>query len=123
MKDMKTKRVSGLPAGCIGCLLFASAFVPALKAEPLLVSDGGCSVLAVDELGRIASLREKSSGRELVRQAEPMFAAKFSDGAVEVPQTATRRNDGRLVYSGFGSREGEVEIGRASCRERVYSGV
>ena len=111
MKDMKAKKVFGLP---VGCLLLASISAHALQAEPLLVSDGGCSVLSIDELGRIASLREKSSGRELVRQAEPMFAAKFSDGKVEVPRAATRRADGRLVYSGFGSREGEVVL---SCEK------
>ena len=83
---MKAKKALGLPAGCIGCLLLASISAPSLSAESLLVSDGGSSVLSVDELGRIASLREKSSGRELVRQAEPMFAAKFSDGRVEVPR-------------------------------------
>ena len=71
-------------------------------------------MLSVDELGRIASLREKSSGRELVRQSEPMFAAKFSDGRVEVPRAATRRADGRLVYYRFGSREGEVVL---SCEK------
>ena len=64
--------------------------------------------LAFDEAGRISSLREKASGRELVAAASPMVAVTLKDGRELLPVSFAA--DGGLLRYGFDGGRATIAV-------------
>ena len=75
---------------CVGAL---AAF-----AAGAATIDCGDAELSLDGLGRIAGLRDRSTGRELVAKAVPMFVVRLSDGREVEPSACRELSAGRLEY-------------------------
>ena len=88
--------------------LFAGLASAAGAGESLLVLKGSDATLTFDAHGRASSLKENATGRELLKEPQPMVTVIRADGKSAVPSVATVR-DGLLVYS-FGPSGGEAAI-------------
>ena len=60
--------------------------------------DCGDSELSLDELGRIAGLRDRETGRELVAKSLPMFVVRLRDGREVTPSSCREVLAGRFEY-------------------------
>ena len=76
--------------------LFAGLASAAGAGESLLVLKGSDATLAFDAHGRASSLKENATGRELLKEPQPMVTVIRADGKSAVPSAATVQ-DGRLV--------------------------
>ena len=65
------------------CLFSAS--VRCAEANGAAVIGCGDAQLVFNDLGEIASLKDSSTGRELLRRALPMFAVGLDDGRTVTP--------------------------------------
>lgn len=81
---------------------------PVASAAPLGAEfENGFVRLAFDEKGRVASIREKKSGRELIDERHAFVTVATRDGRVLEPVSLERRGDGTLSFGfpGGGSCE------------------
>ncbi|MBQ2629602.1 MAG: LamG domain-containing protein, partial [Kiritimatiellae bacterium] len=78
------------------------------EARAALTLKGDRATLVLDELGRISSIREAGSGRELLGDVVPFLQAALVNGATQVPRRLERRAGGgfSLVFA----RGHEVEF-------------
>ena len=84
-------------------------------AAPVFVSDSGEATLTIDDKGRLASLKEKLSGRELVEKPEPFVAAVGPKGGLTFPVRASLADGNALTFA-FTSG------GRIELRAERFSG-
>ena len=70
---------------------------------------GDMATLTFDTLGRVVSLKEKASGRELVTNAVPFVSVTTADGTSHSVRRMKDLGKGRLLWS-FAGKMGEVEL-------------
>ena len=94
---MNMNRISTLKS-----VVAASAVLSAVAAwaAPVFVSDSGEATLTIDDAGRLASLKEKLSGRELVEKPEPFVAAVGPKGGLTFPVRASLADGNALTFAG-----------------------
>ena len=97
-------------------VLFAGLAGAAAADEPLLVLKGTDATLTFDARGWASSLKENATGRELLKEAQPMVTVIHADGKTALPDTATVR-DGRIVYT-FGTSGGAACMAQPTIRDR-----
>lgn len=76
------------------------------------------AILEIDTQGRIASLRSKPSGRELLPGPHPLVSARMKDGRRLTARRASRQGDAVTFEFGGGKGAAVIEIG---AREEFFS--
>ena len=85
-----------------------------VPAQPSVTMVGDTATMTFDRLGRVVSLKENATGRELVMNAIPFVRMKSSDGTEPVAHHLKEIGGGngcgrRLLWS-FAGKMGEVEL-------------
>ena len=79
------------------------------SGRPLLTLAGESATVVFDTFGALCSLREKTTGRELVANVQPFVRVTRTDETHMVARWLRKQDDGRLVWS-FPSSMGEIEM-------------
>lgn len=81
---------------------------PPKPIAPAVVLDGAQSTLVLDQIGRISSLKEKSSGRELIAEALPFLSVSRAGRAPLAARRLEPRDGNRRLAFVFPGGQGEA---------------